>query len=126
MESGTWDTAGRLGQTKAKAKSLAINLDPKIYDAYVGQYKLIDAPTELPKESGDIITITKEDDHLYVEAVTIGKVRIYPETETSFFIEADNTKIRFLIEDGEKVTGMTIDFMGLGVRLMNAKRLDDK
>jgi WD40 repeat protein len=125
-QSGSWDTDGRLGQTKAKAKSVAIKLDPKIYGAYVGKYKLIDAPPELTEQSGDLITVTKENDRLYFEAVVIGKVRIHPETETSFFIEADNTKIRFLKEDNGAVTGMTIDLMGLGVRVMNAKKLGDR
>ena len=124
-KSGTWDTNGRSGQMKAEEKSVAIKLDPKIYDTYVGQYKLIDAPPELTKQSGDIITIAKEDNHLYVEAVAIGKVRIYPETETSFFIKTDNTKIRFSKDGTGTVTGMAIDWMGLGVKVMDAQRLDD-
>jgi hypothetical protein len=78
------------------------------------------------EQSSDLITVTKENDHLYFEAAVIGKVRIYPETETSFFVEADNTKIRFLKEVSDEVTGMTIDMMGLGVKVMSSQRLDDK
>ena len=37
----------------------AVKVDPKIYDAYIGQYEL--AP-------GFILTITKEDDRLFAQA----------------------------------------------------------
>jgi len=54
-----------------------------------------------------------------------GKVEIHPETETSFFIKADNTKILFTEEDNGEVTGMTVDIMGLGVKVISAKKLDN-
>ena len=124
-ESGPWDTAGSSDQTKAKAKSVAIKLDPKIYDAYVGQYRLVDAPPKIIEQSGDLITITKENNRLYLQSEVTGKVEIHPETETLFFIKTDNTKILFTEEDNGEVTGMTVDIMGLGLRVINAKKLDN-
>ncbi len=124
-QSGTWDTAGSSDQTKAKAKSVAIKLDPKIYDAYVGQYRLVDAPPKVIEQSGDLITITKENNRLYLQSEVTGKVEIHPETETLFFIKTDNTKILFVREDSGEVTGMTVDVMGHGFRVLNAKKLDN-
>jgi len=124
-QSGTWDTAGSSDQTKAKAKSVGIKLDPKIYDAYVGKYRLVDASPVIIEQSGDLITITKENNRLYLHSEVTGKVEIHPETETSFFIKADNTKILFTEEDNGEVTGMTVDIMGLGVKVTSAKKLDN-
>lgn len=109
---------------ETKAEIVEIKLDPKIYDAYVGQYKLVNAPPEVIEVSGDLITITKENNRLYLQS-KLGKVEIHPETETLFFSKADNTKILFVREDSGEVTGMSVDAMGLGLRVINAKKLDN-
>jgi len=49
----------------------------------------------------------------------MGKAEIYPVSEIQFFVK-DNTTIKLTI-DNEKVTGMVIYLMGLGVRIMSAE-----
>jgi CubicO group peptidase (beta-lactamase class C family) len=108
---------------EAKAENMEIKLDPEIYDAYVGRYKLVNAPPEVVEVSGDSFTITRENKCLYLQS-KLGKVVIHPETETLFFVKADNTKILFVREESEEVTGMTVDLMGIGLRVINAEKLN--
>ena len=65
-------------------------VDPKIYDAYVGQYEL--APNF-------IITITKEENRLSAQATGQDKVEIYPESETKFFYKVVDAQITFVKND---------------------------
>ena len=51
----------------------------------------------------------------------MGEGEIYAETENQFFI-TDNTTIKFTKDNGE-VTGMVIDVMGLGLRMVNAQKI---
>jgi CubicO group peptidase (beta-lactamase class C family) len=108
---------------ETKAENMEIKLDPMIYDAYVGRYKLVNAPPEVVAVSGDSFTITKENKCLYLQS-KLGKVEVHPETETLFFVKEDNTKILFVREDGGEVNGITVDAMGLGLRIINAEKLD--
>lgn len=71
----------------------AIKVDPKIYDAYIGEYEL--APNF-------IITITKENDQIFAQATAQSKVEIYPESETEFFYTLVYAQITFVKnEEGE-------------------------
>jgi CubicO group peptidase (beta-lactamase class C family) len=109
---------------EAKAENVEIKLDPRIYDAYVGQYKLVNAPPEVVEVSGDSFTITKENKRLYLQS-KLGKVEIHAETENSFFIKEDNTKILFKKEGNGEVAGITVDAMGLGLRIIKAEKLNN-
>jgi len=61
------------------ADRVPAKVDPKLYDAYVGQYEL--AP-------GDVITITREDDKLmYQETGLKTRIELMPENETTFFMK---------------------------------------
>src|SRR2546426_5656076 len=55
----------------------AIQLDPRVYDAYVGQYEL--APNF-------VITITREANGLSLQATDQPKFEIFAESETKFFL----------------------------------------
>jgi len=61
------------------AERVPAKVDPKIYDAYVGQYEM--AP-------GYVITVTREGDKLmYQETGLKTKMELLPENETTFFMK---------------------------------------
>jgi serine-type D-Ala-D-Ala carboxypeptidase/endopeptidase len=66
-------------------KAIAIN--PTLLDAYVGRYQL--APDF-------ILTITKEQNRLYLQATGQPKVELFPETETQFFITEVDAQVTFV------------------------------
>jgi len=75
-------------------EQVEIKVDPKIYDAYVGQYELSPDFT---------IVVTKENDRLFVRATGQPKVEIYPESETKFFLKVVDAKITFVKDDKNRV-----------------------
>jgi len=108
----------------AKAEIQVIELDPKLYDAYAGQYRLVNVPQEVIDVSGEVLAITREDDRLHLQS-KLGKVEIVPETEARFLVKQDNSIITFTKEDTGQVTGFKFDAMGLGLRVMKAEKLND-
>jgi CubicO group peptidase (beta-lactamase class C family) len=78
---------------------VAIKLDPKTYDAYVGQYEL--APTVT-------VTVTKEDDRLMVQLTGQPKVEVFPESETKFFLRVVDAQITFVKDDKGQVTHLVL------------------
>lgn len=100
-------------------KRVQIKIDPEIYDAYVGQYEL-EAPESVISVSGNILTISKEGDRLFVESKP-GKSEILPESETVFQQKDSPTKLIFVKDSEGRVTEMIIGVMG--IREFRAKRL---
>ncbi len=78
-----------LPRTRVVAK-----VDPKIYDGYVGKYELTPAFA---------LTITREGDRLMTQGTGQGKIEIFPESETDFFLKITDAQITFVKEAG-KVT----------------------
>lgn len=76
-----------LSKFEAPKERKEIKLDSKLFDAYVGAYQII--PTF-------IITISKDNDALYLQATGQGKVRLHPEAETEFFIGEVDAQISFV------------------------------
>jgi CubicO group peptidase (beta-lactamase class C family) len=86
-----------------RAPAVAIKLDPKIYDAYVGRYEL--APTL-------ILTISREGDRLMAEATGQRAIELFPESDTKFFLTAIDAKITFVKDDTGKVTHLILHQAG--------------
>jgi CubicO group peptidase (beta-lactamase class C family) len=74
-------------------------IDPNVYDAYVGQYQL--APTF-------ILTITREGDRLMTQATGQGKLEVFPESETKFFLRVVDAQITFVKDDSGTVTHLIL------------------
>ena len=87
-------------------------VDPKLYDEYVGKYEL--TPTFA-------LTVTREGDRLITQATGQGKVEIFPESETEFFLKVTDAQITFVKEDG-KVTHLILHQNG---RDTKAKRVEE-
>jgi CubicO group peptidase (beta-lactamase class C family) len=64
-----------------------IELDPSIYDDYVGVYEL---------EPGFDLTVSRDGDRLIVQATGQSAVEILPESETEFFIREIDAQITFV------------------------------
>jgi CubicO group peptidase (beta-lactamase class C family) len=108
------------GKMSSPSQPVAIQLDSKILETYVGQYELVDAPPEILEVTGNIFTVRKMNNQLFLRS-KVGEGEIHAESETQFFIP-DNTTIKFTIDDGE-VMGLVMDLMGLGIRILNAKKI---
>ncbi len=83
--------AGQL-TTLSRARAIA-KVDPKIYDAYVGQYR---------NPRGRILTVMRDGDRLMIE-VGGQKVEIFPESETQFFFKEDDVLLVFVKDEQGRV-----------------------
>jgi len=79
--------------------TIEVKVDPKIYDAYVGQYQL--APNF-------IITISKEGDRLMAQATGQPRFDLFPESETMFFLKVVDAKVTFVKDESGKVTHLIL------------------
>lgn len=76
-----------------------VKVDPSIYDAYTGTYNL--AP-------GFDIVVTKEDNHLMLQATGQEKFEVFPESETLFFLKVVEAKVEFLKGEDGKVSELIL------------------
>ena len=81
----------------------AIDLDPAIYEKYVGTYQL------LPEMQ---IAIRVEDGELTAQATGQGSFVLYPTSETEFFAEVADITVVFSVSDVGTVEGLTLRQMG--------------
>lgn len=90
---------------------VAVKVDPKIYDAYVGEYELA---------SDFVFTITREGDRLLMQATGQGKAEAFPASETDFFFKVVRADITFVKDATGRVTHLVLNQNG---RQMNAKKV---
>jgi D-alanyl-D-alanine-carboxypeptidase/D-alanyl-D-alanine-endopeptidase len=82
-----------------------ISVAPAVLDAYVGEYQL--TPTFA-------ITVTRDGGSLFVQATGQGKLPIYAESETEFFMKVVDAQISFVKENGQ-VTSLVLHQNGQNV-----------
>lgn len=90
---------------------VVVKVDPKIYDAYVGEYEL--AP-------GFVFTVTREGDHLMMQATGQGKTELFPTSETNFFPKVVRADITFVKDAAGRVTQLILN---QGGRQQPAKKI---
>jgi D-alanyl-D-alanine-carboxypeptidase/D-alanyl-D-alanine-endopeptidase len=73
---------------KASKRHTETKIDYAIYDQYVGQYKL-------GWTGNAIFTITRQDNHLFVQLTGQSPLEIYPESKTDFFCKLVDAQITF-------------------------------
>ncbi len=88
-----------LAKFEAPKERKAIKLEAKIFDAYVGQYQL--APTF-------VITISREGDRFFAEAIGQGKFELFAESQTDFFLTVVDAQITFVKDDKGQVTHLVL------------------
>jgi hypothetical protein len=77
----------------------AVTVKPEVLAAYVGKYQM--APTF-------ILTVTLEDGNLMTQATGQGKLQVYAESETKFFLKVVDAQLTFARDESGKVTHVTL------------------
>ena len=78
---------------------LVAKVDPRLYDAYAGRY-------ELP--IGATLAISRERDRLFVDASGHGKMELFAESETKFFLQSMNVQVTFFRGAGGRVDRLSV------------------
>lgn len=81
-------------------------VDPKTYDAFVGEYEV--SPTF-------IVKIFKEGDKLMTQASNQPAFELFPDGENTFLLRMVNAKVTFVKDGAGTVTGLTINQNGRDV-----------
>jgi peptidase M23-like protein/uncharacterized protein DUF3471 len=82
----------------------AIKLDPRITDTYVGQYELT---------PDFVITVSREENGLWIQATNQPKFEIFAESETKFFLTAVDAQITFAKNEKGEVTHLILQQNGV-------------
>ncbi|HEV2764060.1 MAG TPA: serine hydrolase [Pyrinomonadaceae bacterium] len=88
-----------------------VKVDPKIYDAYAGEYEL--AP-------GFVLTVTREGDSLMMQPTGQRKAELFPASETNFFPKVIRADITFVKDAAGRVTHLVFN---QGGRQQTAKKV---
>jgi hypothetical protein len=100
---GTQDVSPKTDKPVSEERK-TIALDPKVYDAYIGQYELT---------PNLIFTITKEENRLMAQLTGQPKFELFPESETKFFYIVVDAQITFVKDETGKVTHLILHQFGL-------------
>ena len=87
-------------------------VDPAIFDGYVGEYEL---------GPGFTLTITREGDRLFGQATGQGRAELFPESETAFFLKVVDARVVFNPGTDGRAEELVLH---QGGRQMPAKRVD--
>jgi len=101
-----------LVKTTPPAVRKEIDVAPEILDRYVGKYQL--APTF-------VITVTREEKQLYVQATAQPKFEVFATAEREFFLKAVNASITFETDADGRAIALVLHQNGIDQR---AKRID--
>ena len=88
-----------------------VSIDPKVFDAYVGEYEV---------GPGFVMRIFREGDKFMTQATGQPAFEIFPESETVFSPRAFPAKLTFIKDADGKVNAIRIDQRG---RVTNGKRI---
>jgi CubicO group peptidase (beta-lactamase class C family) len=83
----------------APIERVAIKIDPKVFDIYVGDYEL--APEF-------VISISREGDQYWAQATGQQRAELFAESETSFFLRIVDAQLTFVKDAGGAVTHMVL------------------
>jgi hypothetical protein len=89
-----------------------VEVDPAVYDDYVGQYEL------MPEF---ILTITRREDRLFLQATGQDEAEMFPRSESEFFLKVVDASLDFVRDESGKVTGLILHQSG---RDMPASRIE--
>ncbi len=89
----------------------AVKLDPKLYDAYVGEYQL----------ANKVFTIRRDGDRLMAQLTGQSFLEIFPESETNFFYKVVDAQITFVKDSQGGVTDLILHQGGLNLKATKTK-----
>jgi CubicO group peptidase (beta-lactamase class C family) len=87
-------------------------VDPKLFDGYVRKYQL--APSF-------IMTVTREGDHLFMQATGQPRIQIFPESDRDYFLKVVDAQITFVIDSNGRATELILHQGGID---QHAKRIE--
>lgn len=90
---------------------MEIDVDESILETYVGEYEL---------GPNFILTVTRDKNQLITQATGQGKIEIFAETETKFFVKVMDAQLEFVKDDSGKVVKLILT---QGGRKMDAKKI---
>lgn len=93
-----------LAKLEPTQERTAIKVDPKVYDAYVGQYEL--AP-------GIIFDVIVENNQLQVQLTGQPRFPVFAESETKFFYKVVDAQLTFQKDSNGKVTSLILHQGGI-------------
>src|SRR5260370_5580237 len=91
----------------------AIDVDPNLFDRYVGYYEL--GPRS-------IFTVTREGDRLFAQLTGQQKLELFPESDREFFYKAVAAQITFVADGEPTPTGLILHQNG---REFPSRRVDE-
>jgi putative CocE/NonD family hydrolase len=93
-----------------------IKIDPKLFDQYVGQYSFVDDPEFM-------LNFWREGEKFFMQPTNQGRIEVFPESETKFFLKIIEAQATFVRDAQGKVTGLVWRQNGVD---NPAKRVGDK
>ena len=97
-QNGLDQTAKKISDEPLKDRT-AVKLDPKVYDAYAGQYEL--AP-------GAVFIVKRDAEQLMVQLTGQPFWEVFPESETNFFYKVVDAQLTFVKNDKGEVTSLIL------------------
>jgi hypothetical protein len=91
---GQWKIVNVLWQTFITERQ-QIAIDPKVLPSYAGDYEV---------KPGFVLTVTVENDQLFVQATGQQKLPVYPSSPTEFFLKVTEAQLTFVKNSEGKVT----------------------
>jgi CubicO group peptidase (beta-lactamase class C family) len=103
------NTSAPLYQPPNERKEIAV--DSKLFDGYIGRYQI--APNF-------ILTVTREGDHLFIQATGQPKVEILPESDRDYFLKGLGAQITFETDSQGRANSVILH----GATNKEAKRIE--
>lgn len=93
-----WQILNVLWTQNRKDRKVA-QVDPKIYESYIGEYEL--GPQF-------ILAITTEAGRIFAQATGQPKIEVFPESEVDYFLTVTDAQLTFLKDAGGKVSQLVL------------------
>lgn len=76
-----------------------IEIDPAIYENYVGQYKFAPSKSLPPAASKLVFTVTTNSQRIFTQLTGEDPIEIFPESSTKFFLKVVDAQLTFVASD---------------------------
>lgn len=92
------------GSVVLPAERKDVQIDPKVFDAYVGYFQLT---------PNFVITVTRNGDHFMTQATGQGPVEIFPESDHEFFAKVVDAQITFVTDSAGRALELVLHQGGI-------------
>src|SRR5713101_2948291 len=101
LSSAHWSAraAGSQNTNSQQPQHTEIKIDAKLFDQYVGQYSFVDDPEF-------ILSFWREGEKFFMQPTNQGRIEIFAESETKFFLKIIEAQATFVFDAGGRVAGV--------------------